>query len=63
MYKYIDYLFVYSSRSLFILDRAFVKFLNPGRVDKGQIISEESCGVLKFPKQQQNYFKDFCPNL
>ena len=30
---------------------------------KGQIISEENCGVLKFPKNQRNYYKDFCPSL
>ena len=27
---------------------------------KGQIISEQHCGVLNFPKKQQNYCKDFC---
>ena len=29
---------------------------------KGQIISEQYCGVLNFPKKQRNYFKDFCPS-
>ena len=28
---------------------------------KGQIISEQRCGVLNFPKKQLNYCKDFCP--
>ena len=27
---------------------------------KGQIISEQNCGVLDFPKKEQNYCKDFC---
>ena len=29
---------------------------------KGQIISEQNCGVLHFPKKQRNYCKDFCPS-
>ena len=29
---------------------------------KGQITSEQNCGVLNFPKKQRNYFKDFCPS-
>ena len=29
---------------------------------KGQIISEENYGALNFPKNQQNYFKDFGPS-
>ena len=30
---------------------------------KGQIISDGNCGTLSFPKNQQNYFKDFCLSL
>ena len=30
---------------------------------KVQIISEVNCGVLNFPKNQQNYLKNFCPSL
>ena len=33
------------------------------KIFKGPIISEGNCGVLNFPKNQQNYFKDFCPSL
>jgi hypothetical protein len=32
-----------------------------GCFSKGQIISEQNCGVLNFPKKQQNYCKDICP--
>ena len=32
-------------------------------VVKGQIISEQNCGVLNFPKEQRNYCKDFSPSL
>ena len=32
-------------------------------ITKGQIISEQICGVLNFPKMQRNYCKDFCPSL
>ena len=30
---------------------------------KGQIISEQYCGVLNFPKKQWYHCKDFCPRL
>ena len=30
-------------------------------IGKGQIISEQNCGVLNFPKKQQKYCKDFGP--
>ena len=30
---------------------------------KGQIISEQNCGVLNFSKKQRNYCQDFCPSL
>ena len=29
---------------------------------KDQIISEQICGVLNFPKKQRNYCKDSCPS-
>ena len=34
----------------------------PQCLSKGQIISEQNCGVVNFPKKQQNYCKDFCPS-
>ena len=30
---------------------------------KGQIISEQICGVLKFSKKATKYCQDFCPSL
>ena len=30
---------------------------------KGQLISEQICGVLNFPKMQRNFCQDFCPSL
>ena len=30
---------------------------------KGQIISEQICGVLKFSKKAKKYCQDFCPSL
>ena len=30
---------------------------------KGQIISEQICGVLHFPNKQRNFCQDFCPIL
>ena len=32
-------------------------------LDKGQIISEQICGVLKFSKKATKYYQDFCPSL
>ena len=32
-------------------------------VAKGQIISEQICGVLKFSKKATKYCQDFCPSL
>ena len=29
---------------------------------KGQIISEQNCGVLNFPRKRRNYCKDICPS-
>ena len=29
---------------------------------KGQIILEQNCGVLDFPKKQRYYSKNFCPS-
>ena len=45
--------------------KQFSSSFNPCLVfaPKGQIISEVNFGVLNFPKNQQNYLKDFCPNL
>ena len=30
---------------------------------KGQIISKQICGVLKFSKKATKYCQDFCPSL
>ena len=38
----------------------FGKLMSPS---KGQIISEENCGVLNCIEKRWNYFKDFCPSL
>ena len=32
-------------------------------LDKGQIISEQICGVLKFSKKAKKYCQNFCPSL
>ena len=33
------------------------------KTDKGQMISEQICGVLKFSKKATKYSQDFCPTL
>ena len=44
-------------------DRAKHCFYKWMEFSKGQIISEQNCGVLNFPKKQRNYCENFCPSL
>ena len=39
------------------------KYYEDSREAKGQIISEQICGVLKFSKKVMKYCQDFCPSL
>ena len=39
------------------------RYLVNNIIVKGQIISEQICGVLNFLKKQRNYCQNFCPSL
>ena len=41
----------------------YFTIISDGFITKGQIISEQICGVLKFSKKATKYCQDFCPSL